>query len=64
MSTNEPVNIELREKLLTDAMNIRDYCSEHRETMHVCGCPFNVDGCCALHYNYPDSWPDLRGMAK
>lgn len=64
MSTNESVNIEQRERLLDEAMEIRDYCSEHRETMHVCGCPFNVGGVCGLHFNYPDGWPDLKGVCR
>lgn len=56
------VDIAERENLLANALHIRDYCAEHRQTMHRCDCPFEADGVCALHYGWPDGWPDLRGM--
>lgn len=64
MNTSNAVNIERREKLLAEAMDLRDYCAEHRQTMHRCDCPFNVGGVCGLHFNYPDGWPDLKGVCR
>lgn len=57
---SDAVNIAQREKLVDDALDIRKNCEEHRSSLSACECPFSVGGVCALHYGYPDQWPDME----
>lgn len=60
----EPETNERWKELVDASLLISYYCAEHRDIFHRCNCPFEQDGICPLHYTYPDSWPDMRGMKK